>query len=103
PVAYAVIAVPAELFDAEPVRVRRSRAATAGDQNQVLILRPSVGEHWREDRHGYEDRDQEHAEDRAGVAVEPQKRVVPESAARPFAAEFLGFDFGDAHEYRIRG
>src|SRR5512132_80724 len=55
PVQDARVDVASELVDAEPVGMRRSRAATAGDQNQILILRPSVGEHGREDCHGHED------------------------------------------------
>src|SRR5204863_3843105 len=60
-----------ELIDAEPVSVRRAGAAAACDQYEVLVLRPSVGEQRREDRHCEEGEDE-------GAAENPRR--VPDQA-----------------------
>src|SRR5207247_9216842 len=87
-----------ELVDAEPVSVRWARAAAAGDQNEVLVLRPTVGKQRGEEREGDEREDKDETENRRRISDQPPEGVVPEPAGPLVEADLLGFDLGDAHE-----
>src|SRR5262249_25223282 len=83
--------------------MRRAGAAAAGDQREVLVFRPTVGQQRGEERDGDEREDEDETENRRRISDQPPEGVVPEPAGRLVETDFLGFDLGEAHEYRVLG